>query len=66
MSFRDEFDDDYVAQLLAEVCDGGTICNTEPNALREAVEVSSTLGKLFNQVGISRYDNMKRILKPNA
>lgn len=44
-----------VAQLLAEVCDGGIICNTEPNALRETVEVSSTLGRLFDQVGIPRF-----------
>lgn len=45
---------EVVAQLLTEVCDGGTICNTEPNALRETVEVSSVLGKLFNQVGLPR------------
>ncbi|KAK5086826.1 hypothetical protein LTS08_007239 [Lithohypha guttulata] len=44
---------EVVAQILAEVCDAGIICNTEPNALRESVEVSSTLGKLFQQVGIS-------------
>lgn len=46
---------EVVAQILAEVCDAGIICNTEPNALRESVEVSSTLGKLFQQVGISRF-----------
>jgi len=46
---------EVVAQLLAEVCDGGIICNTEPNALRETVEVSSTLGRLFDQVGIPRF-----------
>ncbi|KAJ4531526.1 hypothetical protein HRR86_006340 [Exophiala dermatitidis] len=34
------------------MCDGGIICNTEPNALRESVEVSSVLGKLFTQVGL--------------
>lgn len=45
---------EVVAQILAEVCDGGVICNTEPNALRESVEVSSALGKLFQQVGIPR------------
>ncbi|RMZ82227.1 hypothetical protein DV738_g1834, partial [Chaetothyriales sp. CBS 135597] len=43
-----------VAQLLTEICDGGTICNTEPNALHEQVETSTGLvNKLFNQVGIS-------------
>lgn len=46
---------EVVAQLLTEVCDGGIICNTEPNALRETVEVSSVLGKLFNQVGLPRW-----------
>ena len=51
-----KIEDSYevVAQLLAEVCDGGIICNTEPNALRETVEVSSTLGRLFDQVGLPR------------
>ncbi|ETI24911.1 hypothetical protein G647_04281 [Cladophialophora carrionii CBS 160.54] len=49
-----KIEDSYeiVAQLLAEMCDGGIICNTEPNALRESVEVSSVLGKLFTQVGL--------------
>ncbi|RMD41011.1 hypothetical protein DV735_g4114, partial [Chaetothyriales sp. CBS 134920] len=43
-----------VAQLLTEICDGGTICNTEPNSLHEQVETSTGLvNKLFNQVGIS-------------
>lgn len=44
-----------MAQLLGEMCDGGTICNTEPNSLRESVEVSSVLGKLFTQVGLPGY-----------
>ncbi len=47
---------EIVAQLLAEMCDGGIVCNTEPNALRESVEVSSVLGKLFTQVGLPGYD----------
>ncbi|EXJ88789.1 hypothetical protein A1O3_01853 [Capronia epimyces CBS 606.96] len=49
-----KIEDNYeiVAQLLVEMCDGGTVCNTEPNALRESVEVSSVLGKLFTQVGL--------------
>ncbi|RMZ90629.1 hypothetical protein DV736_g2129, partial [Chaetothyriales sp. CBS 134916] len=42
-----------VAQLLTEMCDGGIICNTEPNALHEQVDTSSGLvNKLLNQVGI--------------
>ncbi|KAJ9603529.1 hypothetical protein H2200_011715 [Cladophialophora chaetospira] len=49
-----KIEDNYeiVAQLLGEICDGGIISNTEPNALRESVEVSSVLGKLFTQVGL--------------
>ena len=49
-----KIEDNYeiVAQLLGEMCDGGIICNTEPNALRESVEVSSALGRLFTQVGL--------------
>ena len=52
-----KIEDNYetIAQLLAEMCDGGIICNTEPNALRENVEISSALGKLFNQISISKY-----------
>jgi AP-3 complex subunit mu len=46
---------DIVAQLLGEVCDGGIISNTEPNALRENVEVASVIGKIFTQVGLPRY-----------
>lgn len=46
---------EVVAQLLGEMCDGGVVCNTEPNSLRESVEVSSLIGKLFNQVGLPGY-----------
>jgi len=38
LSTKIEENYEVVAQLLAEVCDGGIICNTEPNALRETVE----------------------------
>ena len=43
---------EIVAQLLNEMCDGGVVCNTEGNALREQVEMSSALGKLFTHVGL--------------
>lgn len=43
---------EVVAQLLNELCDNGIICNTETNSLRESVEVSSIIGKLFTQVGL--------------
>lgn len=49
-----KIEDNYeiIAQLLGEMCDCGIVSNTEPNALRESVEVSSVLGKLFTQVGL--------------
>ena len=46
---------DVVAQLLGEMCDGGIISSTEANTLRENVEVSTALGKLFTQIGLSGY-----------
>ena len=46
---------DVVAQLLSEMCDAGNVCNTEPNVLRDDVEVSGFLGKLLGGVGLPRY-----------
>ena len=46
---------DVVAQLLGEMCDAGSVCNTEPNALREDVDVSGFLGKLLGGVGLPGY-----------
>ncbi|KAF4768401.1 hypothetical protein HAV15_002438 [Penicillium sp. str.  len=43
---------DVVAQLLNEMCDGGTVCNTEPNALQEVVEVPGWMGKLLGGIGV--------------
>ncbi|KAK2739856.1 hypothetical protein FQN57_006432 [Myotisia sp. PD_48] len=43
---------DVVAQLLNEMCDAGIVCNTEPNALQEAVEVPGWMGKLLSGVGL--------------
>ncbi|OCL10777.1 adaptor protein complex 3 Mu3A [Glonium stellatum] len=43
---------DVVAQLLSEMCDGGLVSNTEPNALRDVVEAPSWMGKLLGGVGL--------------
>ncbi|KAJ5169688.1 AP complex mu/sigma subunit [Penicillium coprophilum] len=43
---------DVVAQLLTEMCDGGIVCNTEPNALQEVVEVPGWMGKLLGGIGV--------------
>ena len=51
---------DVVAQLLGEMCDAGSVCNTEPNALRDDVEVSGFLGKLLGGVGLPGYDTSTR------
>ena len=49
-----KIEDNYevVAQLLNEICDNGVVWNTETNSLRESVEVSNIIGKLFSQVGL--------------
>ena len=46
---------DVVAQLLGEMCDAGSVCNTEPNALRDDVDVSGFLGKLLGGVSLPGY-----------
>ncbi|KAF1989838.1 hypothetical protein K402DRAFT_371856 [Aulographum hederae CBS 113979] len=43
---------DVVAQLLGEMCDGGTIATTEPNALHDAVETPGWMNKLSGLVGL--------------
>lgn len=43
---------DVIAQLLGEMCDAGSISNTEPNALRDDVDVSGWMGKLLGGVGM--------------
>ncbi|KAM4065619.1 adaptor complexes medium subunit family protein [Hirsutella rhossiliensis] len=43
---------DVVAQLLTEMCDAGTICTTEPNALREVVEMEGWMGKLLGSISL--------------
>lgn len=47
---------DVVAQLLGEMCDAGSVCNTEPNALRDDVEIPGWMGKLLGGVGLPGYD----------
>ena len=43
---------DVVAQLLTEMCDAGTISTTEPNALRENVEIEGWMGKLLGSINL--------------
>lgn len=43
---------DVVAQLLNEMCDAGTVSSTEPNALRDMVEVEGWIGKLLGGITI--------------
>ncbi|PWY95230.1 AP-3 adaptor complex subunit MU [Aspergillus sclerotioniger CBS 115572] len=43
---------EVVAQLLHEMCDAGIVCNTEPNALQEVVEMPGWMGKLLGGVGL--------------
>jgi AP-3 complex subunit mu len=46
---------DVVAQLLTEMCDAGTISTTEPNALRDLVEVEGFMGKLLGSINLPGY-----------
>ncbi|KAK9782810.1 putative Adaptor complexes medium subunit family-domain-containing protein [Seiridium cardinale] len=43
---------DVVAQLLNEMCDAGMVNTTEPNALRDAIEVEGLLGKIFGSLSL--------------
>ncbi|KAL3424292.1 adaptor complexes medium subunit family protein [Phlyctema vagabunda] len=43
---------DVVAQLLNEMCDAGAVSTTEPNALRELVEVEGWIGKFLGGITI--------------
>ncbi|PHH64092.1 hypothetical protein CDD81_4967 [Ophiocordyceps australis] len=43
---------DIVAQLLTEMCDAGTISTTEPNALREVVEVEGWMDRLLGSISL--------------
>lgn len=50
ISHRVEGSYDVVAQLLTEMCDAGTVATTEPNALRDVVEVEGWMGKLLGSI----------------
>lgn len=50
ISHKIEANYDVVAQLLTEMCDAGTIATTEPNALRDVVEVEGWMGKLLGSI----------------
>ncbi|KAH7326023.1 Adaptor complexes medium subunit family-domain-containing protein [Stachybotrys elegans] len=43
---------DIAAQLLNEMCDAGTVNTTEPNALREVVEVEGWMGKFLSSINL--------------
>ena len=43
---------DVVAQLLNEMCDTGAVNTTEPNALRDLVEVEGWMGKLLGGINL--------------
>ncbi|POS83970.1 hypothetical protein EPUL_003615, partial [Erysiphe pulchra] len=43
---------EVVAQLLNEMCDAGCISTTEPNSLRDLVEVEGWIGKLLGNIPI--------------
>lgn len=50
ISHKIESSYDVVAQLLTEMCDAGNVATTEPNALRDIVEVEGWMGKLLGSI----------------
>ncbi len=52
LSSKIESNYDVVAQLLNEMCDAGAVSTTEPNALRDLVEVEGWIGKLLGGINI--------------
>lgn len=50
ISHKIESSYDVVAQLLTEMCDAGMVATTEPNALRDIVEVEGWMGKLLGSI----------------
>ncbi|KAK4110088.1 hypothetical protein N656DRAFT_770477 [Canariomyces notabilis] len=49
---------DVAAQLLTEMCDAGTISTTEPNALRDLVEVEGFMDKLLGNLNLPTKPNL--------
>ncbi|KAI9655241.1 MAG: hypothetical protein M1831_004951 [Alyxoria varia] len=43
---------DVVAQIVEDMCDAGIVCSTEPNALRETVEVPTWMSNLLGGIGL--------------
>ena len=43
---------DVVVQVVEDMCDAGIVCSTEPNALRETVEVPTWMSNLLGGIGL--------------
>ena len=56
LAYKVENNYDVVTQLLNEMCDAGAVSTTEPNALRDLVEVEGWIGKLLGGINIPGYD----------
>ena len=52
LASRIESSYDVVAQVLGEMCDAGMVGGTEANALRDAVDTPTWVGKLLGGVGL--------------
>ncbi|KAJ2976056.1 hypothetical protein NUW58_g8187 [Xylaria curta] len=52
LAYKVETNNDIIAQLLTEMCDAGTISTTEPNALRDVVEIEGFLGKILGSINL--------------
>ncbi|KAJ4302554.1 hypothetical protein N0V88_002704 [Collariella sp. IMI 366227] len=56
---------DVVAQLLTEMCDAGTVSTTEPNALRDLVEVEGFMDKLLGGLNLPTKPNFPAPFLPS-
>jgi AP-3 complex subunit mu len=52
VAYKIESNYDVVSQLLTEMCDSGIVATTEPNALRDLVEVEGWMGKLLGSINL--------------
>ena len=55
LSVKIESSYDVAVQLLSEMCDAGLVNVTEPNALRDMVEVEGLMGKLLGGLSLPAF-----------
>ncbi|KKA30638.1 hypothetical protein TD95_004211 [Thielaviopsis punctulata] len=64
LSVKMEQNYDVIAQLLNEMCDAGVVNTTEPNALRDLVEVEGWVDKLLGSITLPSNQSFPTFAKP--